>query len=60
MSIRTIDAPERGEYKGTPTLSIPTGEKGYAFTFGVKKARAIVAHIEAIRAFAQEHEEVEA
>ncbi len=47
-----------GEYKGNPTISLPLGttdrdgnEK--AFTFGVKKAKAILEHIEEIKEFVE-------
>ncbi len=39
-----------GEYKSHPTITLPTGRKG--FTFGLTKARAILAHIEEIKTFA--------
>ena len=39
-----------GEYKGHPTISIPT-DRGKPFTFGVAKARAVLQHIEQIRRF---------
>lgn len=49
---------EHGEYKGKPTITIPVGDpddKGmyWPFTFGVGKAKAILAHLDAIRAFAE-------
>ncbi len=48
-----ITEPTRGTYKGSPTLSVPKGN-GYGFTFGVAKARAILQHIDAIKAFVAE------
>lgn len=50
---RTCTEPERGEYKGFATLTIPyNGDR--AFSFGLAKAKAIVAHFEAIRSFVEE------
>lgn len=48
----------RGEYKGSPTIMIHELDehhqrKPYPFTFGVKKAKMIVKHIEEIEAFAE-------
>jgi hypothetical protein len=43
------------EYRGFPTIGIPTGTnkngETYYFTFGKGKARAILEHIDEIRAF---------
>lgn len=39
-----------GEYKSHPTITLPTGRKG--FTFGLTKARAILDHIGEIKTFA--------
>ena len=53
--LRKISVVEYGEYKGNPTISIPTNVKdgeGYAFTFGVAKAKAIVANFKEIEFFA--------
>ena len=49
---------EIGEYKGSPTLSIydldDKGErKQYPFSFGKKKAKAILNHLEEIKKFAE-------
>jgi len=53
---RTCTAPEVGEYKGFATLTIPyNGDR--AFSFGLSKAKAVIAHIEAIRAFVADNEE---
>lgn len=43
-----------GEYKGNPTITLPLGPQG--FTFGLNKARAILAFIEEIKAFVKQHE----
>lgn len=51
---------EIGEYKGSPTITIHEVDeegkrKAYPFTFGVKKAKLIVKHIEDIEAFAEDN-----
>lgn len=48
----------KGEYKGKPTLTLDADSK-WPFTFGVNKARAIVEHIEAIKAFVAENSKPE-
>ena len=48
---KKIVAPEVGEFKGAPTLSIPLAG-GTPFTFGSNKACAIVRNYEAIKLFA--------
>ena len=45
-----VTRPIVGEFKGHPTLTLPTGSK-YGFTFGLGKARAILDNLDAIRAF---------
>jgi hypothetical protein len=51
------DRPEVGDYKGSPTITLKLpmkdGEKFEPFTFGLKKARVIVADIKAIELFVQ-------
>ncbi len=42
-------------YKGCPTLSLNSDSK-YPFTFGVAKAKAILANVDAIKAFVAKHE----
>jgi len=47
-----------GEYKGNPTISLPLGgvdKEGNEklFTFGVKKAKSILEHIEEIKEFVE-------
>ena len=44
------------EYKGNPMLVIKNGSGDkFPFQFGVKKARLILNHVEAIKAFAEKH-----
>lgn len=49
-----------GEYKGSPTITLPLGKgrdgKEFDFSFGLKKAKAIIEHYEAIREFVLAHE----
>jgi len=62
--VQKIKAVTIGEYigknnKSYPTISIPVGEPDdgclyWPFTFGVGKAKAILEHLDAIRAFAEE------
>lgn len=52
----TITGPTRGDYKGSPTISIPTA-KGYPFTFGIEKAKAVLAHAGAIEKFVEDCEQ---
>lgn len=43
---------EESEYKGNPVLILKNDpEDRYPFTFGVKKAKLMLQHIEDIRAF---------
>ena len=49
---RIIEVPEISEYKGKPVLSIPIGG-GFAFSFGSKKAEAILEHLDAIKSFVE-------
>jgi len=47
-----------GSYKGQPTISLPMDDGGkYPFTFGMKKAAAILRHIDDIRAFIERQDE---
>ena len=50
-----IFEPKEGEYKGFPTLSLPVGEDGKPFTFGVAKAKAILMFRAAIEDFVAKH-----
>lgn len=43
-----------GSYKGNPTISLPINDNGKMFTFGKAKAKAIVKHLDDIKAFAAE------
>jgi len=47
--------PKRDDYRGNPLLVLPVGERN-DFSFGVGKAKAILEHLDAIRAFVAEHE----
>jgi hypothetical protein len=49
--MRRIEKPEVGEYKGSPTISIPVGNGGRPFTFGYRKAKAVLTYLEEIRSF---------
>lgn len=43
---------ELGNYKGNPTIALTWNDKDkFPFTFGAKKARLILANLDAIRAF---------
>lgn len=52
----SVTTPTEGEYKGTATLALPMKDASYPFTFGIEKARVIVKHIEAVKAFVAKHE----
>lgn len=49
---------ELGEYKGYPTIKLiddeDTNDKKYNMTFGMRKAKLILAHIDAIQKFVAE------
>lgn len=46
------------EYQGKPVFVIKRAEGDkYPFTFGIRKAELILAHVEEIRAFVQRHAE---
>ncbi|MBI4178682.1 hypothetical protein HY522_04545 [bacterium] len=51
-----------GEYNGSPLLGLYRDEKDNfgLLKFGVKKARAILAHVEDIRAFVEKHDKAPA
>ena len=45
-----------GEYKGKPTLTLSRNEEDrFPFSFGASKARLIIEHIDAIKAFVKKH-----
>jgi len=47
---------EEKEYKGNPVLALKRNEDDrYPFTFGLPKARLILAAVEEIRAFVAKH-----
>lgn len=47
-----------GSYKGQPTISLPVDDSGkYPFTFGLRKARAVLDYLDDIRAFVQSQDE---
>ncbi len=56
--IEVISKPEIGEYKGCPTISIPlldgNNTEGQPFSFGLRKAKAVVAYIKDIKKFYEE------
>ncbi len=58
---RLIREPEVRTYKDHPVLSIPLldggNKEGHAFTFGKRKAEAIVRYIDDIREFLEAMEE---
>ncbi|OGP23804.1 MAG: hypothetical protein A2X93_04840 [Deltaproteobacteria bacterium GWC2_56_8] len=48
-----------GEYKGSPTISLPTRDDGkFPFTFGVTKAKLILAYIDEIREFVEKNDKL--
>ncbi len=47
---------KEGEFKGSPVLSLANGpEDKYPFTFGVRKAKLILDHIDDIKKFVEKH-----
>ena len=51
---------EFDEYKGNKMIVLKKGEDDtYPFKFGKNKAKLIIEHLDAIKAFAQEEEEEE-
>ena len=49
------------EYNGKPLLELlKDADEKFGFKFGVKKARLIIEHIDAIRAFVEKHDKVPA
>ena len=49
-----------GSYKGHPTITIPMEGSTYGFCFGLKKAEAVLEHIEEIRAFVASQQQKQA
>lgn len=48
---------EESEYKGNPVLVLKNGEDDrYPFTFGVKKAKLMIEHLEEIKKFVTKHD----
>jgi len=48
---------EESEYKGNPVLVLKnTDEDRYPFSFGVKKAKLMLEHLEDIRKFVEKHD----
>lgn len=50
------------EYKGSPTISLHSSEDctdQFPFTFGLRKAQLILAHIDEIQEFVDDNEEEE-
>ena len=44
------------EFKGNPMIVLSQGEADrYPFQFGLKKAKLVIEHIDAIRAFVEKH-----
>lgn len=47
---------EIGEYKGSPIITIFTGNNAnYKFSFGVSKAKAILAYLDEIKKFIEDN-----
>ncbi len=53
---RSATEPVEEEFKGNPILNLPL-DNGSNFRFGIGKARAIVEHIEAVKAFVKKYDE---
>jgi len=49
-----LNKPVVGEFKGNPILTLNPDER-YPFSFGLSKARLILAHIEDIRTFVEQY-----
>lgn len=49
---------EESEYKGNPVLVLKnTAEDRFPFSFGVKKAKLVLEHIEDVKKFVAKHEQ---
>jgi len=55
QEVQPIEKAFVSEYKGNPTCTIPVGDKRLPFSFGARKAQAIVDNIEFIRMFAHDN-----
>jgi len=49
-----LNKPVVGEFKGNPVLTLNPDER-YPFSFGVSKAKLILAHLDDIRAFVDQY-----
>ncbi|HNY91236.1 MAG TPA: hypothetical protein PKJ13_03375 [bacterium] len=49
-----LNKPVVGEFKGNPILTLNPDER-YPFSFGLSKARLILAHLDDIRAFVEQY-----
>lgn len=48
---------EESEYKGNPVLILKNSDEDrYPFTFGVKKAKLMLEHIEEVKKFVAKHD----
>jgi hypothetical protein len=54
-----VTAPTEGEWKGNPTLSLPSDDPKWPITMGIKKWRFVVRHLAAVQAFVAKHPEHE-
>ena len=52
---RTLDKPTEGSYKGSPTIMLPDTNGGRPVVFGLRKARAILANLDAVQSFVARH-----
>ena len=53
----TVSIATEGEYKGNPMFVIKnTEEDKFPFSFGVKKAKLVLEHIEEIKKFVEKHD----
>lgn len=50
-----ITVPTEDTYHKYPVLKIPTDKHGEVLIIGTRKARAVINHFDAIKAFAERH-----
>lgn len=50
-----VTTPTEGEWKGAPSLSLPTDNPKYPVTMCLPKWRIIVKHMDAVKAFVEKH-----